>query len=86
MWPGDWKQQLHQLNQKITDTNMINAAAAGKRKQKINSVSEQEWWKFIGIIISAAPQGKGGVNLWEKDTHREGRSMTKTIDYGPDGE
>jgi hypothetical protein len=82
MWPGDWKLQLKQLNIKIAADNN---AMAGK-KQRIKLVSEQEWWVFIGIIISAGPQGKGGSKLWEKASHREGRGMTKPINYGPDGE
>jgi hypothetical protein len=81
MWPGDWKQQLQQLNKKIDATN----AAAANGKQKINAISEHDWWKFIGILISAGPQGKGGCTLWEKETHRE-RCLTKTINYGPDGD
>jgi hypothetical protein len=83
MWPGDWRQQLRQLNLKIEATN---AAERGKGK-KINGVSEQEWWVFIGIIISAGPQGKGGNKLWEKPSHHReaGRGMTHKIDYGPGG-
>jgi hypothetical protein len=62
---------------------MVNV---GKGKQKVNKVSEQERWMFIGILISAGPQGKGGSKLWEKESRREGRGMTKPINYGPDGE
>jgi hypothetical protein len=80
LWPGDWKQQLWQLNSKITVTN--NSASNGR--QKINAVSEREWWVFIGILISAGPQGKGGINLWEK-SQTEGCGLTDPINYGPDG-
>jgi hypothetical protein len=47
------------------------------------SDAEQEWWVFIGVIISAGPRGKGGHKLWEKQT--EGRSVTVPVNYGPDG-
>jgi hypothetical protein len=83
LWPGDWKQQQRQLNLRITATNTANV---GTGRQKINLVSVQEWWVFIGILISAGPQGKGGMHLWEKPSRREGRGMTHFINYGPDGE
>jgi hypothetical protein len=81
MWPGDWKQQLRQLNGKISSGNLSN----NDKKQAIAQVSEQEWWVFIGVLISAAPQGKGGIRLWEKPTHRDGFGVSKPVNYGPDG-
>jgi hypothetical protein len=79
MWPGYWKQQLRQLNLKIAAKN----ASDLNKKKKIHQVSEHEWWRFIGILLSAAPHGKGGINLWEK--HSDGFSMSKSVDYGPAG-
>ena len=29
--------------------------------------------------------GKGGMHLWEKENHREERTETEPINYGPDG-
>ena len=49
------------------------------------NVTPAEWWCFIGILISAAAQGKGGHLLWEKDTSREERTITRPINYGPGG-
>jgi hypothetical protein len=41
---------------------------------------------FIGILISAGPQGKGGEMLWEKQSNRgDALRMTTPINYGPDG-
>jgi hypothetical protein len=81
MWPGDWKQQLKQMNNKIAADNAI-----GRFKQKVNQISEQEWWVFVGILISAGPHGKGGKKLWEKPSQSEGFfGMTQPINYGPDG-
>jgi hypothetical protein len=79
MWPGDWKQQLQQLNLKIAADN------AKSDRQSVNQVSQREWWVFIGVIISAGPHCKGGVKLWEKPQHRQGNGMTVPINYGPDG-
>jgi hypothetical protein len=82
LWPGDWKQQLRQLNGKISSNNISNNAG---KNQAISQVSEQEWWVFIRVLISAAPQGKGGSKLWEKASHREGFSISQPVNYGPDG-
>jgi hypothetical protein len=81
MWPGEWQQQLRQLNIKIAAEN----ATGGSARQKIKEVSEQEWWIFIGVLISAGPQGKGGKKLWEKPQHRHGNAITIPVNYGPDG-
>jgi hypothetical protein len=83
MWPGDWKQQLRQLNLKAAAENADNHGK--KNWRNIQPVSDQEWWVFIGILISAGPQGRGGKKLWEKDAHREARGITTPINYGPDG-
>jgi hypothetical protein len=84
MWPGDWRQQLRQHNVKIGADNSMGIAAAKKNFKKVNLVTENEWWVFLGVLVSAGPHGKGGVKLWEK--RREGRGMTHTINYGPDGD
>jgi hypothetical protein len=81
MWPGNWKQQLRQLNTKIQADN--DASVGRTTHKKVNLVSEQELWVFIGILVSAGPHGKGGNKLWEK--HRDGRGVTQSIDYGPSG-
>jgi hypothetical protein len=85
MWPGNWEQQLRQLNNKAAAEN---ATHSGKNWREIHPVSKQEWWVFIGVLISAGPQGKGGNKLWERSTstQREGfYGMTKPINYGPNG-
>jgi hypothetical protein len=79
MWPGDWKEQLRHLNLKIARNN-ANGAAKPNYKSA-NLVSEQEWWVFVGILISAGPHGKGGVKLWERS--KESFGMTQSINYGP---
>ena len=87
LWPGVWMDQLSQLNEKIDSDNKIGKSTATntKRYKKVANVSQQEWWIFISIIISAAPHGKGGAHLWEKEKHREERTETDPINYGPDG-
>jgi hypothetical protein len=81
MWPGDWRHQLRQLNIKVAAENLLNSN--NKNRRDIHLVSEQEWWVFIGVLISAGPQGKGGNKLWERPSHRESFGITHRVNYGP---
>jgi hypothetical protein len=80
MWPGNWKQQLRQLNIKIST---VNASNGNKNIREIHAVSEYEWWVFIGILISAGPHDRGGIKLWAKQSY--GFTVTSPINYGPAG-
>jgi hypothetical protein len=83
MWPGDWKAQLRQLNLRVTAEN---ASYIGKKNWRdIHPISEQEWWIFIGIVLSAGPHGRGGGKLWEKTSCDGYFGMTQPINYGPTG-
>ena len=63
LWPGDWRAQLKKLNDAIDKFNREHRPA---RTQK--HCSEDEWWKFWGIIIFAAKAGVGGVtHLYDRD-------------------
>jgi hypothetical protein len=77
LWPGDWKQQLRNLNDWIDKDNEDRAKA-----KKVKLVSESDFFKFLGVLISAAPLGKGGTALWEKSEAGK-RSFSKPIDLGP---
>jgi hypothetical protein len=69
LWPGDWKQQLTQLNDEIlTEYRM-------KSKNKVGicpipPVTQRDFFIFIDIIFSGAV-GKGGKNLFEKERDRQ---------------
>jgi hypothetical protein len=77
LWPGDWNQQLRNLNNWIDQENEDRAKA-----KKVQLVSESEFFKFLGVFISAAPLGKGGIALWEKSEAGK-RSFSRPIDLGP---
>ena len=62
------------MNKKIREWN----SCPGKKSRK--EVSKHEFWKFIGIIIVAAPIGKGGRNLFDKGGGRQG--WTKPTNLG----
>ena len=55
--------------------------------RKYNDVTEHEWWRFIGIIISASPHGKGGDSLWNSSNKESLKfrfdEIAASIDYGP---
>jgi hypothetical protein len=76
-WPGHWQDQLRNLNLHIEDENVDRA-----KNKKVGLVSENEFWKFVGVLIAAAPLGKGGVHLWEKKVPGE-RTCSDPIDFGP---
>lgn len=44
--------------------------------------SLNEWWVAHGILLSAAAFGKGGCQLWEKESHRAEHTMTSPLNLG----
>jgi hypothetical protein len=64
LWPGDWKNQLNNLNVQIVTKNESNRRNQS-RHRAIALVSDNEFFVFIGIMIAAAPAGKGGAALFE---------------------
>lgn len=69
MWPGDWKQQLRQLNSSINAENKLNKRLNNKNQRAVKPVTPHKWWKFIGILIGASAEDRSGHHLWEKDKH-----------------
>ena len=72
---GNWKEQLEILNTKLCHDN-------NRRRKKIRSVTNKEWWVFWGIIFSACPTGKGGDYLFRKQTERQ---VVPDVNFGRDG-
>jgi len=85
LWPGDWKQQLAQLNEEILKEYRT------KSKNKvgvcpIRPVTQREFFVFIGIIIFSGAVGKGGKNLFEKEQDRRKEGvfrLSPSIDLTP---
>ena len=78
LWGGNWRCQLRLMNESIQDYNKT----ASKTK-KARLVSEHEWWKFIGVLLSANVEKKGGERLWEKRDKTPDRRQSEHVDYGP---
>jgi hypothetical protein len=83
LWPGDGALQLKQLNyfmQKAyvyKQKNLINY-------KKIQNVPANDFFDFLGILIIAAPAGKGGKLLFESERERDRsgkRKLTQKVDY-----
>lgn len=45
LWPGNWNDQLKNLNEEIRKRNM-------SARKNIREVSEHEFWRFIGVLIA----------------------------------
>lgn len=57
LWPGDWRQQLNNLNKRIALDNR-------QKRKLIKPISEHEFWVFWGLILLARIEGRCG-NLWD---------------------
>ena len=78
LWPGEWRQQLERLNSFVEHNYNKNRAS----KRRMSSISQNEWWRFIGILIGASPLGKGGNrNLFDHHEH-ESYSYVDPINLG----
>ena len=82
LWPGmsddKVKVQVQKANTEIKKHNSDKP----KTKQ-IKLTTEKEHLKFIGVVIGASPQGKGGASLWEKAGSRQDRTFALPADLGP---
>ena len=79
MWPGDWKQQLKRLNQRIEESQQKEKERKRHgRIREILPISHCEFWIFWGIIICARLEGKKGKNMWD-NTIPEGYGQPVTM-------
>ncbi len=65
LWPGDWREQLQQLNS-IIKRDYKNKSKHKHSVRKIQVVSANNFFVFLGIIVISGAIGKGGQNLFEK--------------------
>ena len=67
LWPGDWREQVRQLNLRIKLDNAAKRARANNRGyvRLVQEISEREFWIFWGIIIKARLHGRKG-SVWDK--------------------
>lgn len=66
LWPGDWQQQLHQMNDLIKkEQEKSRKNQSNKNSRKVREVTPNEFFVFIGIIVVAAAAQTGGKNLYQ---------------------
>ncbi len=69
MFPGDWRLKLHQLNIRIEKERIRKMEENKLRKLRergdyMEKCSEDEFFRFIGIIIASSLHRLGGKPLW----------------------
>ena len=77
LWPGDWEKQMEIMNEAVTMKNRVIFNGGGKRQVK--NFTRQEFWKFIGCILSAVTYGKKGRNLWSEVSKDFGKHENQTL-------
>ena len=78
LWPGYWVEQLSKMNEEVDERNRHHKAT-GKR-QSVQKFSNNDFWKYIGCIISAFTYGKEGYTIWKSTTRRDGCKAACKID------
>jgi len=84
LWPGNWQDQLHDLNERI---RMDMDASLGRRRRRgsqvVKEISQHEFWVFWGIVVAARACSKKGINLWGGSKHDE-KGIEPIVDFGGD--
>lgn len=87
LWPGDYTKQIQNMNRFIHQESKQRQEKAIKSQstcatKKIKPLAgEQEFWKFIGILIYAGAIKKKGHQLWQ--TEKEYRTFSSPINLKP---
>jgi hypothetical protein len=77
LWPGDWRKQLEQMNKMLLAA--MSRSSRSKKGTVVKEVTEQEFWLFLALMLSACPFGKGGCSfLWSKSK----RGVVPPPDFG----
>ena len=63
LWPGDWEEQLQEVNRRIRAANDDERQSVRKTKKPklMKEVSQHEFWVFWGLILAARACGKSEV-------------------------
>jgi hypothetical protein len=51
-WPGDWQQHWRKLKAAFQVENALRIRTAGEKAKKLRSPSQNEFWRFIGLILA----------------------------------
>ena len=59
-WPGNWKNRLKRMNQKVDEDNGKSLGKDNVWYRKVRRFSSNEFWKNIGCLVSDTTFGLGG--------------------------
>lgn len=78
LWPGDWQQQLQQMNLLI-QKNIESCRKNKKGTRNVREVTPNDFFVFIGIIVISASAQTGGQNLFESAEQHYKKGMQKVL-------
>ena len=65
------------MNEAVCMNNCVTLNGGGKRKVK--NFTRQEFWKYIGCILSSVTYGKKGRKLWSEVSKGVGKYENLTL-------
>ena len=78
LWPGDWWEQIEQMNKKVDEENGRGGAQYNGQFLKLRRFSRNKLWKNIGCLLSAPTVGLMGSRLWGKDKKLSGKERKRS--------
>ena len=79
LWPGDWKEQLEFINSMIEEKQQLAEGDSRSSVKKVSRVSEQEFWKFFGLMLAGRLEGRMGT-LWDTP-NKETDGIRRSVNY-----
>ena len=76
--PGDWEDQLDQMNKKVDKDNGRGGDQENGQFRKLRRFSRNELWNNIGCLLSAPTFGLRESRPWEKDPKISGEKRKRS--------
>ena len=64
LWPGDWVKYIENTIEAVGMNNSVTVGGGGKHI--VLPFRRQEFWKFIGCVLSSVTYGKKIHKLWSE--------------------
>ena len=77
LWPGDWVNQMAKTNEVVGTKNRLTMGGGGKRI--VCSLISQEFWKYIGCVLSEVTYGKKEHKVWSEIPKYSGNNASTKI-------
>ena len=80
LWPGDWRKQLDFVNDLIEEKQVLeNDKEIGPRIKSVRRITQNEFWKFFGLLLVARLEGRKGT-LWDSPS-QEAPGILRKVNY-----